>query len=95
MAVPVEIVEVDGLEIKVTNPSKVFFPDPGLTKLDRVRHDVEVADAALVRCRDRPAILHRFPGGAIDDGFYQKRLPKGAPEWVRTALITFPSGRTA
>jgi DNA ligase D-like protein (predicted polymerase) len=29
------------------------------------------------------------------DGFYQKRLPKGAPDYVETVEITFPSGRTA
>ena len=46
-------------------------------------------------CRDRPTTLHRFPDGAAGEGFYQKRLPKGAPPWVETALITFPSGRTA
>jgi DNA ligase D-like protein (predicted polymerase) len=29
------------------------------------------------------------------DAFYQKRIPKGAPSWVETAHITFPSGRSA
>jgi DNA ligase D-like protein (predicted polymerase) len=76
----------------------VFFPDADggpVTKLDLVRYWIEVAGAALIGCRDRPAILHRFPNGVADDGFYQKRLPKGAPEWVEHARITFPSGRTA
>jgi DNA ligase D-like protein (predicted polymerase) len=95
MTEPAEVVEVGGLEISVTNPSKVYVPDLGATKLDLVRYWQEVATAALAGCRDRPAILHRFPGGVTDEGFYQKRLPKGAPPWVRTALITFPSGRTA
>jgi bifunctional non-homologous end joining protein LigD len=95
MAEPAEILEVDGREVRVTNPGKVFFPDDGLTKLDLVRYWIEVAEAALAGCRNRPSILHRFPDGAADDGFYQKRLPKGAPGWVQTAYITFPSGRTA
>ena len=84
-----------GREIRVTNPDKVFFPDPGLTKLDLVRYYAEVAEAALVGCRDRPSTLHRFPDGVRGDGFYQKRVPKGAPEWVYTTMITFPSGRSA
>ena len=29
------------------------------------------------------------------DAFFQKRVPKGAPEYVETARIEFPSGRTA
>ena len=90
-----EVLEVGGREIRVTNPDKVLFPALGVTKLDVVRFFVEVGPAALYGCRDRPSILHRFPDGVEAEDFYQKRLPKGAPEWVRTALITFPSGRTA
>src|SRR5918999_4570152 len=98
VAADAETLEVAGRDIRVTNPGKVYFPDaPGgpITKLDLVRYWVEVAEAALVGCRDRPTTLHRFPDGAGDEGFYQKRLPKGAPSWVETALIRFPSGRTA
>jgi DNA ligase D-like protein (predicted polymerase) len=98
VATNAETVEVAGREIRVTNPDKLYFPDAPdgpITKLDLVRYWVEVADAALVGCRDRPTTLHRFPDGAAGEGFYQKRLPKGAPTWVETALITFPSGRTA
>ena len=93
-----EVLQVDGRAVKVTNPGKVFFPDADggpVTKLDLVRYWIEVADAALVGCAERPAILHRFPNGVADDGFYQKRLPKGAPDWVGSTTITFPSGRTA
>ena len=98
MPTPAETLDVAGREIRVTNPQKVYFPDAPdgpLTKLDLVRYWIEVADAALIGCRDRPTTLHRFPDGAGDEGFYQKRLPKGAPSWVETALIRFPSGRTA
>jgi DNA ligase D-like protein (predicted polymerase) len=98
VATPAETLEVAGRDIRVTNPGKVYFPDAPdgpITKLDLVRYWIEVAGAALVGCRDRPTTLHRFPDGAGDEGFYQKRLPKGAPPWVQTALIRFPSGRTA
>jgi DNA ligase D-like protein (predicted polymerase) len=98
MPTDAETLEVAGRDIRVTNPTKVYFPDaPGgpITKLELVRYWIDVADAALVGCRDRPTTLHRFPDGAVGEGFYQKRLPKGAPSWVETALITFPSGRTA
>ena len=98
MATKAETLEVAGRDIRVTNPDKPYFPDAPdgpITKLELVRYWIEVADAALVGCRDRPTTLHRFPDGAAGEGFYQKRLPKGAPPWVETALITFPSGRTA
>jgi DNA ligase D-like protein (predicted polymerase) len=40
-------------------------------------------------------VLKRFPDGAAGEPFFQKRVPKGAPEWLETATVTFPSGRTA
>jgi bifunctional non-homologous end joining protein LigD len=88
-------IEVGGRTIHVTNPSKVYFPDPGITKLDLVRYYIEVGPAALVGCRDRPSILFRWPDGVQGDPFFQKRIPKGAPEWVQSVTITYPSGRTA
>ena len=101
MATPATSIEVQGREIRVTNPDKVYFPDADggpITKLEVVEYWAAVADAALHGCRDRPEILHRFPAGVADDGegsFYQKRIPNGAPEWVLTATVMFPSGRTA
>ncbi|MEO7097267.1 MAG: ATP-dependent DNA ligase, partial [Polyangiales bacterium] len=95
MPTPAESIEVEGREIRVTNPEKVYFPEPKVTKLELVRYYAEIAEAALVGCRDRPEILHRYPGGIDGEPFYQKRLPKGAPEWVQTTTITFPSGRSA
>src|SRR5215211_240143 len=53
---PAETLDVAGRDIRVTNPGKVYFPDaPGgpITKLDLVRYWIEVAEAALVGCRDR------------------------------------------
>jgi bifunctional non-homologous end joining protein LigD len=94
-------IAVQGREIRVTNPDKVYFPDAAggpITKLEVVEYWAVVAPAALNGCRDRPEILHRYPAGVADDGegsFYQKRIPKGAPDWVRTATVRFPSGREA
>ena len=67
----------------------------GVTKMDLVEYYLTVADAALVGCRDRPTIMHRFPNGVDGEPFYQKRVPTQRPPWVQTATITFPSGRHA
>ena len=94
-----ETLDVEGRTIRVTNPDKVFFPQAAggpVTKLEVVRYFVDVADPMLVGCLERPTTLHRFPDGVQSaEPFYQKRLPRGAPEWVRTTTIRFPSGRTA
>ncbi len=93
--------------VRVSNPGKVFFPERGLTKIDVVRYFLEVGDGILTALHQRPTTLERWPSGVFEgarlstrqdnrgDAFYQKRVPKGAPEWVRTARIAFPSGRHA
>ena len=95
MPTPATTVDVDGYEIRVSNPDKVLFPEIGVTKMDLVEYYLTVADAALVGCRDRPTIMHRFPNGVDGEPFYQKRVPTQRPPWVQTATITFPSGRHA
>jgi bifunctional non-homologous end joining protein LigD len=90
-----EVIAVDGREIRVTNPGKVFFPKPGLTKLDVVRYFAAVGPGALTGARDRPTTLHRFPDGVNGESFYQKRVGKHRPDWIRTVTIRFPSGRSA
>jgi DNA ligase D-like protein (predicted polymerase) len=45
--------------------------------------------------RDRPVVLKRYVDGVEGEAFYQKRVPKGAPEYVETVQVKFPSGRPA
>ena len=87
--------ELDGVEVTVTNPDKVFFSRLGKTKLDLVNYYLSVADAALRGVAGRPMNLKRFPNGAEGEPFYQKRAPTPRPAWIETATVEFPSGRTA
>ena len=90
-----EVLEIGGREVVVTNPSKVFFPAIGATKIDLVRYYLAIADGALVGVRDRPMALKRFVNGADGEAFFQKRAPENRPGWLRIATLSFPSGRTA
>ncbi|MFN2612410.1 MAG: non-homologous end-joining DNA ligase [Solirubrobacterales bacterium] len=87
--------EAAGREVRLSNPSKVFFPKAKLTKLDVAEYYLAVADAAVLHLRDRPGTMKRFVDGAAGEFFFQKRVPKAAPEWLQTATFTFPSGRSA
>ena len=89
------VLELDGVEVTVTNPDKVFFPRLGKTKLDLVNYYLSVAEAALRGVAQRPMNLKRFPNGAEGEPFYQKRAPTPRPAWIETATVEFPSGRTA
>jgi bifunctional non-homologous end joining protein LigD len=88
-------IEAAGREVKLSNPGKVFFPELGLTKLDLVNYYLELAEPALNHLRQRPTSLKRFVDGAAKKPFFQKRIPDSAPEWLSTAVVTFPSGREA
>lgn len=95
MATPKETVEIDGHEVAISNPDKVFFPAGGVTKRKLVDYYVAVAAGAMVGLRDRPTTLKRFPNGAGEEFFFQKRVPENRPTWSRTATVRFPSGRSA
>ena len=107
MATPAEEIEVDGRTVRVSNPDKIYFAERGVTKRDVVTYFLSVGDGILHALRERPTTLERWPGGVFEgarlstrqdnsgDAFFQKRVPKNAPDWVKTARIAFPSGRTA
>jgi DNA ligase D-like protein (predicted polymerase) len=92
---PKEIIEVNGREVVISNPGKLFFPANGITKLDIVRYYLAVADGALRGVTGRPMVLKRYVNGAEGEAFFQKRAPSSRPEWIETVELRFPSGRTA
>jgi len=86
-------IEAGGRVVRVSSPGKLMFP--GVTKEDLVRYYVAVGEPMLAAVRDRPVTLRRYPDGVEGEFFFQKRAPKGAPGWVESVQIRFPSGRTA
>ena len=105
------VVDAGGREVRVSNPDRVIFPSTErsepVTKLDIVKYYLAVDGGIMRALRQRPTTLERWPKGVYPgivlstrdkgggDAFYQKRIPRGAPEYVETATIQFPSGRTA
>jgi DNA ligase D len=105
------VLDVDGRELRVSNPDRVIFEategSRAVTKLDMVNYYLAVADGIMRALMRRPTTLERWPKGVHSgivpstrekgggDAFFQKRIPRGAPEYVQTATIEFPSGRTA
>ena len=86
---------MDGREVAISNPEKIFFPELGTTKLDLVRYYLAVAPGALRGAGGRPMALKRYVDGAAGEFFFQKRAPQSRPAWVETVELKFPSGRTA
>jgi len=81
--------------VRVTNPGRVYFSARGETKLDLVNYYLGVGNGIVRALAERPCMLHRFPSGVDGPKVHQKRLPAGAPDWISTARVSFPSGRHA
>ncbi|MDQ2797767.1 MAG: non-homologous end-joining DNA ligase, partial [Actinomycetota bacterium] len=95
MPSPSTEITVGDRTVRISNPDRVYFPARGETKLDLVNYYLSVGDGIVRALRERPCMLHRYPSGVDGEKIYQKRLPKGAPDWVQTVEVAFPSGRTA
>jgi DNA ligase D len=105
------MIDAGGREVRVSSPDRVIFPatehTPEITKLAVVEYYVSVAGGIMRALDRRPTTLERWPKGVHPgivlstrekgggDAFFQKRIPMGAPDWVQTARIQFPSGRHA
>ena len=105
------ILDAGGRELRVSSPDRVIFPasefSGRVTKLDIVKYYLSVGDGIMRALGRRPTTLERWPKGVHPgivlstrergggDAFFQKRIPRGAPDYVQTARIRFPSGRYA
>src|SRR5689334_2524879 len=79
----------------ITHAEKVFFAERGETKGDLAEHYLRVAEPLLRAMGGRPVLLQRFPDGASGPSFFQKRVPKNAPEWLQTTIVSTPNGTTS
>ena len=89
------VLDVAGRGITVTSPGKVFFSERGATKLDLVQYYLAVAEPLMRAVGGRPTLMQRFPHGAEGSSFFQKRVPKNAPEWLQTTIVSTPNGTTS
>jgi DNA ligase D len=89
------MVEVAGHQIEVSSPDKIYFPALEATKSDLVSYYLEMAEPLGRSAGDRPALLERFPNGAGEKSFFQKRVPANAPPWLQTTVVTTPNGTTS
>jgi DNA ligase D len=82
-------------DVRISNPDRVYFPETGATKLDLAKYYLGVGEGIVNALRERPCMMHRFPDGLSGEKVHQKRVPHGAPPWLETVRVDFPSGRHA
>jgi DNA ligase D len=79
----------------ITSPDKVYFAEHGDTKGDLADHYLRAAGPLLRAMGGRPVLLERYPDGAGGPSFFQKRVPKNAPDWLQTTVVATPNGTTS
>src|ERR671923_1892910 len=87
-----QVLELDGKEVRLSSPGKVLFAERGETKQDLVDYYAAVREPLLRTMGGRPVLMQRFPQGAGGPSFFQKRVPKNAPEWLETTTVMTVNG---
>jgi bifunctional non-homologous end joining protein LigD len=82
-------VEVEGRTLKIGNLGKVMYPDTGTTKGEVLHYYAQVAPVLLPHLADRALTRIRWPDGTGSERFFEKNMPAGAPDWLRS--VTLPS----
>lgn len=80
-------VQVEGRTLKLTNLTKVLYPDVGFTKGEVIDYYRQVSDVLLPHLRQRLLTRKRWPDGTDAEPFFEKNAPRGTPDWVRTVLM--------
>lgn len=86
------LVRAGTVTVKLTNLSKLFWSQLGITKGDLLQYYATVAPVLLPHLRNRAMVMKRYPNGARGHCFFMKRIPSGHPTWIDTCSIEHSSG---
>jgi bifunctional non-homologous end joining protein LigD len=87
--------EVDIAGIRLTHPTRVLYPEQGVTKLDLAHYYQSVADSVLPHIAGRPVMLLRCPEGHEKECFHQKHTNRMVPKAVHSVEIQDEKGKTS
>ncbi len=76
----------------ITHPDKVLFPEDGITKGELAAYYEAIAPVMLPHLRGRPLTMERYPAGIGGQGFWQKDVSKGFPDWLERVEVPKKDG---
>ncbi len=76
----------------ISHPDKVLFPDDGITKGELADYYEMIAPLMLPHLRNRPVTMERYPAGIRAEGFFQKSVVKGFPDWLERVSVRKKGG---
>ncbi|MBI1378378.1 MAG: ATP-dependent DNA ligase [Frankiales bacterium] len=86
--------EVGGRQLRLTNLDKVLYPETGTTKAEVLQYYLTVAPAILALAKDRPVTRKRWPDGVGAEPFFEKNMPRGAPDWIPRLTLHHDGSRS-
>lgn len=75
------------VNLSITHPDKMLYPEAGITKLDIAHYYTKVADRLLAHIKERPLTLVRCPVSMQSQCFYQKHWAEGLPESISSTPV--------
>ena len=79
------------LPVRLTNLTRPFWPELGITKSDLLQYYADVSPGLLPHLRDRAMVMKRYPHGAAGEFFFMKRTPSPHPSWLERCSIAHRS----
>lgn len=76
----------------ITHPEKILFPADGITKGEFAAYHEMIAPYMLPHLRGRPITMERYHRGIGAEGFFQKDVVKGFPEWLERVEVPKKDG---
>lgn len=76
----------------ISHPDKVLFPTDGITKGELASYYQMIAPVMLPHLRGRPITMERYHRGIGAEGFFQKDVVKGFPEWLERVEVPKKDG---
>jgi len=76
----------------ITHPEKILFPGDGITKGELASYYEMIAPVMLPHLRRRPITMERYHRGIAEQGFFQKDVSKGFPDWLKRVEVPKKDG---
>ncbi len=76
------ILQVEGYDVRISNPEKYLWPELGIRKVDYISHLIKLAPYIIPYSSNRILTTIRYPDGIYGKFFYQKSIPNYAPDWI-------------
>lgn len=70
------------IDVEITHPDRVLFPDDNITKQDLADYYDSVAATMLPHLKGRAVTVQRFTRGIGETGFVQQDFADTLPEWM-------------